>query len=111
MVVSPEHPIIDKYQSEIKNWDEIVAYREEAAKKSDFERAELAKDKTGVCIDGLTAVNPVNGKEIPVWISDYVSQRVVYTRSLSSFPLIEKSTSAPVDLPIQFFCETLTRSM
>ena len=72
MVVSPEHPIIDKYQSEIKNWDEIVAYREEAAKKSDFERAELAKDKTGVCIDGLTAVNPVNGKEIPVWISDYV---------------------------------------
>ena len=72
MVVSPEHPIIDKYQSEIKNWDEIVAYREEAAKKSDFERAELAKDKTGVCNDGLTAVNPVNGKEIPVWISDYV---------------------------------------
>ena len=49
-----------------------MAYREEAAKKSDFERAELAKDKTGVCIDGLTAVNPVNGKEIPVWISDYV---------------------------------------
>ena len=72
MVVSPEHPIIDKYQSEIKNWDEIMAYREAAAKKSDFERAELAKDKTGVCIDGLTAVNPVNGKEIPVWISDYV---------------------------------------
>ena len=72
MVVSPEHPIIDKYQREIKNWDEIMAYREAAAKKSDFERAELAKDKTGVCIDGLTAVNPVNGKEIPVWISDYV---------------------------------------
>ena len=72
MVVSPEHPIIDKYRSEIKNWDEIMAYREAAAKKSDFERAELAKDKTGVCIDGLTAVNPVNGKEIPVWISDYV---------------------------------------
>lgn len=72
MVVSPEHPMIDKYQSEIKNWDEIVAYREQAAKKSDFERAELAKDKTGVQIDGLTAVNPVNGKEIPIWISDYV---------------------------------------
>ena len=72
MVVSPEHPIIDKYKDELKNWDEIQAYREEAAKKSDFERAELAKDKTGVQIDGLTAVNPVNGKEIPIWISDYV---------------------------------------
>lgn len=72
MVVSPEHPIIDKYQKELKNWDEIVAYREQAARKSDFERAELAKDKTGVKIDGMTAVNPVNGKEIPIFISDYV---------------------------------------
>lgn len=72
MVVSPEHPIIDKYKDEIKNWEEIAAYREMAAKKSDFERAELAKDKTGVVIDGLTAVNPVNNKEIPIWISDYV---------------------------------------
>ena len=72
MVVSPEHPIIDKYKDELKNWDAIVAYREEAAKKSDFERAELAKDKTGVLLDGLTAINPVNGKEIPIWISDYV---------------------------------------
>lgn len=72
MVVSPEHPIIDKYQKELKNWDEIVAYREQAARKSDFERAELAKDKTGVKIDGLTAINPVNGKEIPIFISDYV---------------------------------------
>lgn len=72
MVVSPEHPLIDKYKDELKNWDEIVAYREEAAKKSDFERAELAKDKTGVVLDGLKAVNPVNGKEIPIWISDYV---------------------------------------
>lgn len=72
MVVSPEHPMIDKYKDEIGNWDEIAAYREQAAKKSDFERAELAKDKTGVQIDGLTAVNPVNGKEIPIWISDYV---------------------------------------
>ncbi len=72
MVVSPEHPIIDKYKDEIKNWDEIQAYRDQAARKSDFERSELAKEKTGVCIDGLTAVNPVNQKEIPVWISDYV---------------------------------------
>ena len=72
MVVAPEHPYLDKYQSEIKNWDEIIAYREAAAKKSDFERAELAKDKTGVQIDGLKAVNPVNGKEVPIWVSDYV---------------------------------------
>ncbi len=72
MVVSPEHPLIDKYKDELKNWDDIQAYREEAAKKSDFERAELAKEKTGVVLDGLKAVNPVNGKEIPIWISDYV---------------------------------------
>ena len=72
MVVSPEHPIIDKYKNELKNWDAIAAYRDEAAKKSDFERAELAKEKTGVQIEGLTAINPVNGKEIPIWISDYV---------------------------------------
>ena len=72
MVVSPEHPIIDKYKDELKNWDAIAAYRDEAAKKSDFERAELAKEKTGVQIEGLTAINPVNGKEIPIWISDYV---------------------------------------
>ena len=72
MVVSPEHPIIDKYKDELGNWDEIQAYREAAARKSDFERAELAKEKTGVQIDGLTAINPVNGKEIPIWISDYV---------------------------------------
>ncbi len=72
MVVSPEHPYIDKYQSEITNWDEIVAYREAASKKSEFERTELVKEKTGVVLGGLKAVNPVNGKEIPIWISDYV---------------------------------------
>ncbi|MBO5292256.1 MAG: leucine--tRNA ligase [Lachnospiraceae bacterium] len=72
MVVSPEHPIIDKYKDEIKNWDAIMEYRAQAARKSDFERTELAKDKTGVVLDGLTAVNPVNEKEIPIWISDYV---------------------------------------
>ncbi len=72
MVLSPEHPMIDKYKDELKNWEEISAYREQAAKKSDFERAELAKDKTGVRIDGLSAVNPVNEKEIPIFISDYV---------------------------------------
>ncbi len=72
MVVSPEHPYLDKYKDDIKNWAEIERYREAASKKSDFERAELAKDKTGVQIDGLTAVNPVNGKEVPIWVSDYV---------------------------------------
>ncbi len=72
MVVSPEHPYLDKYKDEIKNWSEIEAYREAASRKSDFERAELAKEKTGVAIDGLTAINPVSGKEIPIWVSDYV---------------------------------------
>ncbi len=72
MVMSPEHPFIDKYKDEIKNWEDVVAYREIAARKSDFERTELAKNKTGVMLDGLMAVNPVNKKEIPVWISDYV---------------------------------------
>ena len=72
MVVSPEHPILEKYKSEIKNWDEIAAYQEQAARKSDFERSELAKEKTGVEIDGLRAVDPVNDAEIPIWVSDYV---------------------------------------
>ena len=72
MVVSPEHPMIEKYKADIRNFDDIMAYRAEAAKKSDFERTELNKDKSGVQIDGLKAVNPVNGREIPIWVSDYV---------------------------------------
>lgn len=72
MVLSPEHPLIDKYKTEIKNWEEVLEYRAMASKKSDFERAELATDKSGVALDGITAVNPVTGNEIPVWISDYV---------------------------------------
>ena len=72
MVVSPEHPMIEKYQDKIHNLDAIREYQEQAAKKSDFERSELAKDKTGVVIDGICAINPVNGKEIPIWVSDYV---------------------------------------
>ncbi len=72
MVISPEHPYIEKYKDKIENYDEVIAYREEAAKKSDFERSELAKDKTGVEIKGLRAIDPVNGKEIPIWTSDYV---------------------------------------
>ena len=72
MVISPEHPLIDKYKDQITNYADIIAYREAAAKKSDFERTEMAKDKTGVQIEGIRALNPVNGKEIPVWVSDYV---------------------------------------
>ncbi len=72
MVVSPEHPMIDKYKDKIKNIDEVLAYRAESAKKSDFERTELAKDKTGVALSGITAKNPLTGRDIPVWTSDYV---------------------------------------
>lgn len=72
MVIAPEHPIIDKYASSIKNMDAIAQYREWCSKKTEFERTQLVKEKTGVCIDGLTAINPINGKEIPVFISDYV---------------------------------------
>ena len=72
MVIAPEHPIIQKYREQIRNIDALDAYREECAKKTEFERTQLVKEKTGVCIDGLTAINPVNGKEIPIYISDYV---------------------------------------
>lgn len=72
MVIAPEHPIIEKYRGSIANIAELDAYKAECAKKSEFERTQLVKDKTGVKIDGLTAVNPVTGKEIPVYISDYV---------------------------------------
>ncbi len=72
MVISPEHPIIEKLSGVIGNMDEIRRYQAEAAKKSDFERTEVAKDKTGVRIDGVEAINPVNGKQIPIFISDYV---------------------------------------
>ncbi len=72
MVMSPEHPLIQKWADKITNMDEVSAYKQEAAKKSDFERTELAKDKTGVKINGVTAINPVNGKEIPIFIADYV---------------------------------------
>ena len=72
MVVAPEHPILDKYKAQISNWDKVEAYREECAKKSEFERTQLVKDKTGVKIDGLTAINPITGKEIPLFIADYV---------------------------------------
>jgi leucyl-tRNA synthetase len=72
MVMAPEHPMIDKYASVISNMDEVTAYRKECAKKTEFERTQLVKDKTGVRLSGLSGINPVNGKEIPIYISDYV---------------------------------------
>ncbi len=72
MVISPEHPLLEKWAANIKNLDEVKAYQQAAAQKSDFERAEVAKDKTGVRLDGVTAINPVNDTEIPIFISDYV---------------------------------------
>ena len=72
MVIAPEHPIIEKYRDRITNIDALDAYKEECAKKTEFERTQLVKDKTGVRIEGISAINPANGKEIPIYISDYV---------------------------------------
>ncbi|WP_234123473.1 leucine--tRNA ligase [Clostridium hydrogenum] len=72
MVISPEHPLINKYKDRIKNFAEVEEYKNAASKKSDFERTELSKEKTGVALKGINAINPANSKEIPVWISDYV---------------------------------------
>ena len=72
MVISPEHPAVEKWADKLANIDAVRAYREEAARKSDFERTELNKDKTGVQLDGVAAINPVNGKQIPIFVSDYV---------------------------------------
>ena len=72
MVISPEHPMIEQWADNLNNIEDVRAYREEAARKSDFERTELNKDKTGVKLDGVAAINPVNGKQIPIFVSDYV---------------------------------------
>ncbi|WP_312265324.1 leucine--tRNA ligase [Oscillibacter sp.] len=72
MVISPEHPFLEQWKDQIKNWDEVAAYQAEAARKSDFERGELNKEKTGVRLDGIEAVNPANGKRVPLFVSDYV---------------------------------------
>lgn len=126
MVMSPEHPFIDKYQADIGNWDEVVAYREMASRKSDFERTELAKDKTGVMLDGLTAVNPVNGKEIPVWISDYVlmtygtgaimavpahDERDWEFAKKFNMPIIEVVAGSPVDVNEAVFTDVATGTL
>ena len=123
MVISPEHPLIDKYQAEIKNWDDVIAYRELASKKSDFERTELAKDKTGVQINGLSAINPVNGKEIPIWISDYVlmsygtgaimavpahDERDWDFAKKFGLPIIEVVAGSPVPVQEQVFTDVQT---
>ena len=126
MVMSPEHPFIDKYKDDIANWDEVIAYREMAARKSDFERTELAKDKTGVMLDGLTAVNPVNGKEIPVWISDYVlmsygtgaimavpahDERDWEFAKKFNMPIIEVVAGSPVDVTEAVFADVATGTL
>ena len=72
MVISPEHPLLAKWQDKIRNWDEVAAYQEAAAHKSDFERGELNKDKTGVRLEGIEVVNPATGKTVPMFVSDYV---------------------------------------
>ena len=72
MVMAPEHPLLDKYKEKIENWAEVEEYRTACAKKTEFERTQLVKDKTGVKLEGFTAINPVNGKEIPIFIADYV---------------------------------------
>ncbi len=126
MVMSPEHPFIDKYKDSIKNWDDVMAYRDMAAKKSDFERTEIAKDKTGVMLDGLTAVNPVNGKEIPVWISDYVlmtygtgaimavpahDERDWEFAKKFNMPIIEVVAGSPVDVNEAVFTDVATGTL
>ncbi|MBQ7935480.1 MAG: leucine--tRNA ligase [Clostridia bacterium] len=72
MVIAPEHPMIEEYKDQLSNYDEVIAYREAAAAKSDFERTELVKDKTGVKLEGIRGINPVNDQEIPIFVSDYV---------------------------------------
>ena len=72
MVIAPEHPMLDRYRDRIENWDEVEAYRAACAKKTEFERTQLSKEKTGVRLKGFTAINPVSGREIPVFIADYV---------------------------------------
>lgn len=126
MVMSPEHPFIDKYKDSIENWDEVVAYREMAARKSDFERTELAKDKTGVKLKGFTAVNPVNNKEVPVWISDYVlmsygtgaimavpahDERDWDFAKKFNMPIIEVVAGSPVDVNEAVYTDVATGTL
>ena len=103
MVIAPEHPIIDKYKDKVTNMDEITAYRNECAKKTEFERTQLVKDKTGVRIQGLEGVNPVNGKKIPIYIADYVMMgygtgAIMQYRLMTSVTMILQRNSASTSL-------------
>ncbi len=126
MVMSPEHPFIEKYKEDIENWEEVVAYREMASRKSDFERTELAKEKTGVMLKGLSAVNPVNNKEIPIWISDYVlmsygtgaimavpahDERDWEFAKKFNMPIIEVVAGSPVDVNEAVFTDVETGTL
>ena len=126
MVISPEHPMIDKYKDDLKNYDEVIAYREQAAKKSDFERTELAKDKSGVMLDGLTAIDPVNDKEIPIWVSDYVlmsygtgaimavpahDERDWEFAKKFNMPIIEVVAGSPVDVNEAVYTDVATGTL
>jgi leucyl-tRNA synthetase len=120
-VLSPEHPLIDKWEAKIKNIGEVAAYRDECARKSDFERTELNKDKTGVRIDGVEAINPVNGEKIPIFIADYVlisygtgaimavpghdTRDWDFARKFS-LPIIEVVSGGDVDREAHTDCET-----
>ena len=103
-VISPEHPLLKKWQPLIKNWDEVAAYQEAAARKSDFERGELNKDKTGVRLDGIEVINPANGKVVPMFVSDYVLMGygtgivmgcLLYTSRSRAFSPTPKDCSSP----------------
>ena len=126
MVISPEHPMIDKYKDDLKNYDEVIAYREQAAKKSDFERTELAKDKTGVMLDGLTAIDPVNDKEVPIGVSDYVlmsygtgaimavpahDERDWEFAKKFNMPIIEVVAGSPVDVNEAVYTDVATGTL
>ena len=99
MVMAPEHPMIDKYQDRISNMDAINAYRDECAKKTEFERTQLVKDKTGLKIEGLEAVNPVNGKKIPIFIADYVMMGYG-TGAIMAVPAQDWDFAHAFDIPI-----------
>ena len=126
MVMSPEHPFIDKYKDDIENWQDVIDYREMASRKSDFERTELAKDKTGVMLKGLSAINPVNNEEIPVWISDYVlmsygtgaimavpahDERDWEFAKKFNMPIIEVVAGSPVDVNEAVFTDVETGTL
>ena len=108
MVIAPEHPMLEEFKDEIKNLDEVKEYQDFAKKKSDFERSELTKEKTGVMLDGISAINPVNGKEIPIWISDcllYTSDLVIASSGAMSLSEISNLKKASILIPKAYTTE------